>query len=185
MIRSLYLKIFLWFWLAMIVVSGTLVFSVMATQRRLAEAREERMDSTMTPLIAAEAARIFEQEGKSGLHEYFRKFGNDRHFHPLFYDSDGREILGQSTFADADAVAQLAEQNDVTHVKHEGKGRLVGQRTSGPSGARVRPSRCCDLRWCCSLADWCASGLRGTSPRRFEPFGQRRGSWRMGSSKRA
>ena len=136
MIRSLYLKIFLWFWLAMIVVSGTLVFSVMATQRRLAEAREDQMDSTMTPLIAAEAARIFEQQGKSGLQGYFRKFGNARHFHPLFYDSDGREILGQSTFADADAVAQLAEQNDVTHVRHEGKGRLVGQRTSGPSGTK-------------------------------------------------
>ena len=56
--RSLFLKIFLSFWLAMVLVSATLIASVIATQSQFKAMRAEEFDRTVMPLMAARAADI-------------------------------------------------------------------------------------------------------------------------------
>src|SRR5579862_7724831 len=52
-LRSLFLKIFLSFWLAMVLVSATLIASVVTTQSQFKAMRTEEFDRTVMPLMAA------------------------------------------------------------------------------------------------------------------------------------
>jgi hypothetical protein len=66
-VRSLFLKIFLWFWLAMLLVSLTLLISGYISESRSSQVRDEKMDRTMTPLIADNFVEIYDTQGKPGL----------------------------------------------------------------------------------------------------------------------
>jgi uncharacterized membrane protein affecting hemolysin expression len=77
--QSLYFKIFLWFWLAMVLVSGTLIFSVVTTQTEFTANRAEELDKILTSLVAARAADMLQDHSsttkltKSSLSPRLRK----------------------------------------------------------------------------------------------------------------
>ena len=68
--RSLFLKIFLTFWLAMVLVSGTLIASVVTTQSQFKAMRAEEFDRTVMPLVAARAADILDDHGMGALADF-------------------------------------------------------------------------------------------------------------------
>jgi two-component system sensor histidine kinase CpxA len=94
------------------------------------------MDSTMTPLVASGAARLFEEKGKHGLKNYFEALGGESRFHAYFFDIDGKEELGQTAPNGVKAMLQAAKNTDETQVEEQALGRLIGQRTSGPDGTQ-------------------------------------------------
>lgn len=132
--RSLYMKIFLWFWLAMVLVGGTLVFSILKTQSEFMRALEEANDRTLTPPYAEQYIIIFEEQGKAALASYIahrKRVG----VHVYLFGEDGKEELGQFLPRDAIAIVQAARGTDQAQIAWGTTRRFVAQAMTGPSGS--------------------------------------------------
>ncbi len=70
--RSLFMKVFLWFSVAMVLVGATLIFTIFKTQTVFVEAREDERDRALAPSFAANLADIYERQGLSALSAYLR-----------------------------------------------------------------------------------------------------------------
>jgi signal transduction histidine kinase len=134
--RSLYLKIFLWFWLAMILVSSTLIFSVVTTHSEFTTNRTEQFDKILTSLVAARAADLLEDHGMGALADYLASLQQTLNWQAYLFDDEGKEILSQPTPTEAETIAQSALQtNDPKYLISHGK-KFVAKRTTGSTGTR-------------------------------------------------
>lgn len=134
--QSLYFKIFLWFWLAMVLVSGTLIFSVVTTQTEFTANRTEQLDKILTSLVAARAADMLEDHGMGALADYLESLDSTLHWQAFLFDDEGNEILSQPTPAEANIIAQAALQtNDTRFLISHGR-KFVAKRTTGSDGTR-------------------------------------------------
>ncbi|MGC1628029.1 MAG: HAMP domain-containing protein, partial [Candidatus Acidiferrales bacterium] len=134
--QSLYFKIFLWFWLAMVLVSGTLIFSVVTTQTEFTANRTEQLDKILTSLVAARAADMLEDHGMGALADYLESLDSTLHWQAFLFDDEGNEILSQPTPAEANIIAQAALQtNDTRFLVSHGR-KFVAKRTTGSDGTR-------------------------------------------------
>jgi two-component system sensor histidine kinase CpxA len=132
--RSLYIKIFLWFWLAMVLVGGALAFSIVGTQSELSHALEEANDRTLTPPYAETYVTIFEGKGKAALASQIAH-GKAVGVHAYLLGEDGKEVLGQSPPRDANAIVQAARGTDQVQISWAKTHRYVAQGVTGPSGS--------------------------------------------------
>jgi hypothetical protein len=92
-LRTLSLKIFLWFWLAMVLVSGTLILSVVTTQSQFIASRAAQSDRTITPLVAARAADVLDDHGMGTLSDFLASLDTTLHAEAYLFDDEGKEIL--------------------------------------------------------------------------------------------
>jgi two-component system sensor histidine kinase CpxA len=137
MIRSLFLKIFLWFWLTVVLVGVTLV--VMTTHLTVPGNPQWRMEASM--YLAEEAKReveSLERDGKPGLERCFEDLqlgGFPPHF--LFYEN-GEEVLGRNPPPEAKDLAEMVNHQVpfrvVVHVF--GGDRFAARQVVGSSGRR-------------------------------------------------
>jgi two-component system, OmpR family, sensor histidine kinase CpxA len=132
--RSLYVKIFLWFWLAMVLVSGTLVFSILATQSEFTQALEDANDRVVTPPYAERYVAVFEAQGEAALARYIQQ-GKGAGVHVYLLGEDGKEELGQALPSDAKPIVQVARRTDQTQIVRSTTRRFVAQQVTGPSGS--------------------------------------------------
>lgn len=132
--RSLFLKIFLSFWLAMVLVSGTLIASVVATQSQFKAMRAEEFDRTVAPLMAARAADILDDHGMGALAEFLSSLQTTLGWQAYLYDDEGKEILSQPAPAEVDAMAQIALQTNETKIQTSHGTRFAATRTTGSTG---------------------------------------------------
>ena len=134
--RSLYLKIFLWFWLAMILVSSTLILSVVTTHSEFTANRTEQFDKILTSLVAARAADLLEDHGMGALADYLSSLQQTLNWQAYLFDDEGKEILSQPTPPEAETIAQSALQtNDAKYLISHGM-KFVAKRTTGSTGTR-------------------------------------------------
>ena len=133
-LRSLFLKIFLTFWLAMVLVSGTLIASVVATQSQFKAMRAEEFDRTVIPLMAARAADILDDHGMGALADFLVTLQNTLGWQAYLYDDEGKEILSQPTTPEIDAMAQVALGTNETKIQTSHGTRFAATRTTGSTG---------------------------------------------------
>src|ERR1700735_4147466 len=93
--RSLYLKIFLWFWLAMILVSSTLIFSWVTTHSEFTANLTEQFDKILTSLVAARAADLLEDHGMGALADYLGSLQQTLNWQGYFFGRQGEGNLSQ------------------------------------------------------------------------------------------
>ena len=134
--RSLYAKIFLWFWLAMVLVIGTLVFSIGLTQSKATNAREEELDKMLVPLLAERCAKAYEEQGKTALSASLKALPPPRGSHAYFFGEDETEILGQAVPNETHAIIQRAMHTDNTQIEYGRGRRLVAQSVLRRTGKR-------------------------------------------------
>jgi two-component system sensor histidine kinase CpxA len=129
--RRLFLKIFLWFLLAMVLVIATLLLSAAITQsnRPFAPLRGVR-----GPLRAQIAAKIFEREGKEMLAEYLQTLEYGVHTRAYLFLEDGAEALGRATSPVAKTLAGLAGRTGQVEMERASGERLWAVPGAGPSG---------------------------------------------------
>jgi methyl-accepting chemotaxis protein len=129
--RRLFLKIFLWFLLAMVLVIATLLLSAAITQsnRPFAPLRGVR-----GPLRVQIAAKIFEREGKEMLAEYLQTLEYSVHTRAYLFLEDGSEALGRATPPGAKTLAGLAGRTGQVEMGRAGGERLWAVPGAGPSG---------------------------------------------------
>jgi signal transduction histidine kinase len=105
--RSLFFKIFLWFWLAMILVAGAAVVSL----RVYLDPEEEGMRALAANFrdpVAFMAVETFEESGQAALRQHLERWGRQSGFRGFVLDERGVEVSGQDLPAEVAEVARRA-----------------------------------------------------------------------------
>ncbi|MDQ3179371.1 MAG: ATP-binding protein [Acidobacteriota bacterium] len=112
---SLFLKIFLWFWLAIALVVAALTIVNWSTQSEPLVRQWQTFVGDLVSSNSATAAQIYENEGQAGLEEYLNRVGNSERINAVgFYDENRRRIAGSEISAEADGLFYTALQSDTT-----------------------------------------------------------------------
>ena len=125
--RSLFLKIFLWFWLAMVLVTLTLLISSFVGESRSSRERNESMDRTMTPLVADNFAGTFDREG---LQSYKALLAHGKEVFPwdvYLFDAQGSEVNAQAVSPLIREAFDRSFASKQTEIVGSGPARVVGQ----------------------------------------------------------
>src|SRR5919197_947035 len=92
--RSLYLKIFIWFWLAMIIINVVLFVAFALT--RPTPTRRSWRDLAQTGPNAQKAAELYEQSGPGALTTALQATEKSSGVSATFFDETGKELSGRS-----------------------------------------------------------------------------------------
>ena len=130
---SLFLKIFLWFWLAMTGVGGALVISGETTGSfpQISPFREFTRNAMS---FARRSTQVLEQGGLPALEEYLEQLERNSRIRVVVFDSQGREISGRPAPPGAGALAARALRSSRVEVQPEGRMLLVAQSATAPGG---------------------------------------------------
>ena len=110
--RSLYLKIFIWFWLAMILINVVL-FAAFALTRPTPTRRSWR-DLAQTGPNAQRAAEIYEQSGPGALRAALQATEKSSGVSATFFDEAGTELSGRTVPQKAQELsARATETRDI------------------------------------------------------------------------
>jgi len=107
--RSLYLKIFIWFWLAMILINVVL-FAAFALTRPTPTRRSWR-DLAQTGPNAQRAAEIYEQSGPQALSAALQATEKASGVGATFFDEHGKELSGRAVPPGAQELSAKAEES--------------------------------------------------------------------------
>jgi two-component system sensor histidine kinase CpxA len=134
--RSLFLKIFLWFWLAMILVNVASFLSFIATHKE--HEREMRSESFAPALeiYAQTAVEIYEKNGASVLNDYLTRLERPAHLRAFLFDSKGVQISNHLAPPGAREAAINALQNGGRLFESTRHPPLVAQVAASPRGER-------------------------------------------------
>lgn len=132
--RSLYLKIFIWFWLAMIIINVAL-FAIFALTRPTPVRRSWR-DLTQVGPNAQKAAEIYEQSGGAALGAALQATEKSSGVSAAFFDESGKELSGRAAPAGAtDLIARAAESREI-EFNFAGRDTLVARPVVSSNGQR-------------------------------------------------
>ena len=110
--RSLYLKIFIWFWLAMIIISVALFAAVALT--RPTPMRRSWRDLAQVGPNAQKAAEIYEQSGPGALTAALQATEKASGVSATFFDESGKELSGRAVPPSAQELrARAMESRDI------------------------------------------------------------------------
>ncbi len=132
--RSLYLKIFIWFWLAMIVIN--LAFFAAVALTRPTPTRRSWRDLAQTGQNAQKAAEAYEQSGSAALNTALQATEKSSGVSATFFDENGRELSGRNVPAGAaELLARSTESRDL-EFNFAGPGTLVARPVVSAKGQR-------------------------------------------------
>lgn len=110
---SLFLKIFLWFWLAIALVVAALTVVNWSTQSEPLVRQWQTFVGEAVSSNSATAAQIYQNEGQAGLQEYLNRVGNSERVNAVgFYDANRRPIAGDEISAEAAGLFNTTLQSD-------------------------------------------------------------------------
>src|ERR1041385_1827294 len=113
--RNLYLKIFIWFWLAMIIINVVL-FAAFALTRPTPTRRSWR-DLAQTGPNAQKATEIYEQSGATALSAALQATEKSSGVSATFFDENGNELSGRAVPQKAQELsAKAAETRSEEHT---------------------------------------------------------------------
>src|SRR5215212_9172998 len=109
-IRSIFLKIFIWFWLAMALV---VLAHSLSTMMVFDETPRRRLEGELT-MFGLGAAEKYEREGKAGADDYLSLLERTTRARAYLFDDSGNEVAGREAPAPVKEAAQAvaAEQKD-------------------------------------------------------------------------
>jgi len=132
--RSLYLKIFIWFWVAMILINVVL-FAAVAITRPTPTGRSWRDLAQVGP-NAVKAAEVFEQRGPVALAAVLQDIEKTSGVNSTFFDENGRELSGRAIQPGASELIEKASQSDEIEFNFAGRNTLVARPVISPKGQR-------------------------------------------------
>src|ERR1044071_1667938 len=94
---KLFLKIFIWFWLTMILIGAALIISVATIGESTPGPPWMDFVSSALRLHAQEAAKAFEKGGVTSLEAYLENIEDDYPFKTYFYNEQGDEVRGRKS----------------------------------------------------------------------------------------
>jgi two-component system sensor histidine kinase CpxA len=134
--RSLFLKIFLWFWLAMMLMAATIIVSALTTQSGPVMAQWRQASGRALALYGQTATEIFHRDGQPALLAYFERLDQSAGIRAFLFNERGEEVSGRAAPSDAPALAACAKESGQTEVKFLRRTPLVAQSVLAPGGYR-------------------------------------------------
>ncbi len=131
--NSLFLKIFLWFWLAMTGVAGALVISGEMTRSSL-QIPPFREFTRNAMSFARRSTQVLERGGLPALEEYLEQLERSSRIRVVVFDSQGREVSGRTAPPGAGVLATRALRSSRLEVQPDGRMLLVAQSAVAPGG---------------------------------------------------
>jgi two-component system sensor histidine kinase CpxA len=132
--RSLYLKIFIWFWVAMIIINVA-TFAIFALTRPTPIRRSWR-DLTQVGPNAQRAAEIYEQSGAGALTAALQSTEKSSGVSATFFDESGKELSGRAAPAGTqELLARTAESREI-EFNFAGRDTLVARPVVSARGQR-------------------------------------------------
>ena len=124
-IRSLFVKIFAWFWLAMIIINVVL-FAAVAITRPTPTGRSWR-DLVNVSSNAQRAGEIYEEGGAAELAPFLQERDKRAGINVVFFDVNGNELSGRTVPPGATELVAKALKNDDTEFNFAGPNTLVAK----------------------------------------------------------
>ena len=132
--RSLYLKIFIWFWVAMIIINVA-TFALFALTRPTPIRRSWR-DLTQVGPNAQRAAEIYEQSGAGALTSALQATEKSSGVSATFFDESGKELSGRTPPAGTQEVLARAAESREIEFNFAGRDTLVARPVVSSKGTR-------------------------------------------------
>lgn len=110
--QSLFLKIFLWFWLATGVVGLALLTATEITRSEPVAKQWRYMTGNAVGVYAETAVEVLERDGGPALVVYLERVERASHIRAVMYDERGEEVTGRSEPAGARELAERARGSD-------------------------------------------------------------------------
>ncbi len=115
---SLFLKIFLWFWLAMALIVGAITIVNWSTRTAPLQQQWRVFVGEAITLNSQTAVQIYDNEGLDGLDEYFARQTNRRRINTIgFFDKDRNLIAGDLKVAEINDLFDDALKSDEPQFK--------------------------------------------------------------------
>lgn len=131
--HSLFLKVFLWFWLATALVVLALVISTELTRPDRTFAPRSPTDNAMR-VVARTAAEAYERDGQAGLAAYLQLVDKEINARSRLFDEHGAEVSGLGAQTSAAQLASRVAQNAGPVFNRSGKRMLVAHGVSTGAG---------------------------------------------------
>lgn len=135
--RTLFFKIFLWFWLAMAALIVAVIITVATTQNEPIGPGMRDTASNAVTIYAQSAAEIFERGGQSALLAYFNRIERETGNRAYLFDEQGAELSGRQAGGEFIELARRAAASDKAEFNFSGFQMSVAKRESSAGGRRV------------------------------------------------
>jgi two-component system, OmpR family, sensor histidine kinase CpxA len=130
----LFWKIFVWFLVAMFLVGSTLALSVASSRNAVEVRRLRAFVERVARLEAEHAARVYEVGGPVELQKYLAERNGGEPNQAGLFAADGKDVLNGQQDARVGPLIVRALATYETQFESDRSGRLLAQRTFGPSG---------------------------------------------------
>ena len=135
MIRGMFLKMVLWFWVSLVLVALALHAAVIATSVPT-EVRVQRFSDTALAGYGRRAVSILEGEGVPALAAYLQHLESQTRIHVVLIDENGRDATGHKVTPSVIAAARRADELGFAEMQVDGGLALKAHRLAGLSGRR-------------------------------------------------
>src|SRR5579884_1061242 len=130
--RSLFLKIFLAFWLTAVLVELALVLAWSLAPEQVVQ-RWRSLTGDALAIYATDAAQIAETGGPRPLSAYLDRLNSSYRIHAVLLDSGGKPIVGNVSIEER-KLALSAEASGSPELLIKSRQAVGAQRATGPSG---------------------------------------------------
>ncbi|HEV2827994.1 MAG TPA: ATP-binding protein [Pyrinomonadaceae bacterium] len=136
MLRSLFLKIFLWFGLVMLtVIFGTFLVGELLRPER-SEQRTRRPLEPILNIYGKDAAEEYERGGQTSLNNYLDNAQRQSNLRLFIFDNQMRELLGRRIPADAPDVARKVFETRLPEFSNRDGSPLLARPVRADSGTQ-------------------------------------------------
>ncbi len=130
--RSLFLKIFLWFWATMVLIGLALVV-FWSLQPEIVVSRWRGSTGEAVAMYAQMAAEELDRYGDTALQNYLQRLQTSAEIRAAMFDDKGGVIAGRASATAREMAARVAQTGDRETIL-SGTEAYAGQRAIGPSG---------------------------------------------------
>lgn len=116
--RSLFIKIFLAFWLAHMIGLGVFILWTYEISYVSSHRQARALSGKMVAVIGQDAVTALEQAGPTELRRHFDQIDHTTGVRVFLLDDHGRDLAGQPVPAEAMELASYARQSGETELKH-------------------------------------------------------------------
>ena len=133
--RSVFVKILLWFWTSLVLVALALELAITATSTPV-EVRVARFSDSVLSSHTREAVAILDRDGAGGAAGFLADLERRTRIHALLLDRDGREVTGRAVPPKALAVAARALDSGQTEIDADGQTAVKARAVTMSDGRR-------------------------------------------------
>lgn len=137
--RSLFFKIFVWFWAAMALVALAVIVTTSLVQSKPVAERWRYVTGTAVGIYAQTAVELYERDGPDKLVIYLQRVEQTAQMRAVLFDERGTEITGRGATLNARQLAKRAGENGEPQIDFPNApdtAALIARRVYGRGGTR-------------------------------------------------